>query len=36
MLRVDRLAAWYFFPYIIYLTYASVWSYRIWKLNPAG
>lgn len=34
LLRVDRMAAWCFLPYILYLFYASVWGYRIWKLNP--
>lgn len=34
LLRVDRMAAWYLSPYILYLFYASIWSYRIWKLNP--
>jgi len=32
-LRVDRMAAWCLFPYILYLFYASIWGYRIWKLN---
>lgn len=34
LLRVDREAAWCLLPYILYLFYASVWGYRIWKLNP--
>lgn len=34
LLRVDRAAAWCLLPYIIYLCYANVWGYRIWKLNP--
>jgi benzodiazapine receptor len=33
LLRLDRTAAWCLFPYILYLFYASVWGYRIWKLN---
>ena len=33
LLKVDRLAAWCFFPYLVYLCYASIWSYRVWKLN---
>lgn len=32
--RVDRTTAWCFLPYIIYLFYANIWGYRIWKLNP--
>ena len=35
LLRVDPTAAWCLFPYIVYLTYANVWGYRVWKLNPA-
>jgi translocator protein len=34
LLRVDRLAAWCFLPYILYLFYASIFGYRMWKLNP--
>lgn len=34
LLNLDRPAAWYFVPYLVYLVYASVWSYRVWKLNP--
>lgn len=34
LLRVDRMAAWCLLPYILYLFYASIWGYRIWKLNP--
>ena len=33
LLNLDQPAAWYFVPYLSYLVYASVWSYRIWKLN---
>ena len=34
LLRLDRVTAWCFLPYIIYLFYANIWGYRIWKLNP--
>ena len=34
LLRLDRVAAWYLFPYILYLFYANLWGYRVWKLNP--
>ncbi len=34
LMRVDRTAAGYLFPYILYLIYANAWGYRIWKLNP--
>ena len=34
LLRLDRIAAWCLLPYILYLFYASIWGYRIWKLNP--
>ena len=33
LLRLDRMAAWFLLPYLFYLIYASVWGYRIWKLN---
>jgi tryptophan-rich sensory protein len=36
MLQVDRTAAWYLLPYLVYLVYVSVLSYGIWKLNPPG
>lgn len=36
LLRVDRTAGWCLVPYVVYLFYASVWGYRIWKLNSAG
>jgi translocator protein len=35
LMRVDRTAAWYFLPYILYLVYANIWGYRIWTLNPS-
>ncbi len=31
----DRAAALWLAPYLIYLCYANVWGYSIWKLNPA-
>lgn len=34
LLRLDRTAAWCLLPYIVYLSYGSVWGYRVWKLNP--
>ena len=34
VLQVDRLAAWCFVLYILYLFYANIWGYHIWKLNP--
>ena len=34
LVRLDAIAAWCLLPYMIYLFYASVWGYRIWKLNP--
>lgn len=33
LLRLDRMAAWFLLPYLLYLVYASAWGYRIWKLN---
>ena len=34
LLRLDRVAAWFLFPYLLYLLYANAWGYRTWKLNP--
>jgi len=34
LLNLDWPAAWYFLPYLVYLVCASVWSYRVWRLNP--
>lgn len=34
LLRIDRTAGWCLLPYILYLFYANIWGYRIWKLNP--
>ena len=31
--RVDNVAASCFAPYVVYLFYANVWGYRIWRLN---
>ncbi len=35
LLRIDRTVAWWLLPYLFYLPYASIWGYRLWKLNPA-
>ncbi|MEY2520924.1 MAG: translocator protein [Verrucomicrobiota bacterium] len=34
LVRVDRMAAWCFLPYVLYLFYAGILGYRLWKLNP--
>jgi tryptophan-rich sensory protein len=34
LVRVDRISACWLLPYILYLFYANIWGYRIWKLNP--
>lgn len=34
LLRLDPFAAWWLSPYLGYLLYASVWSYRVMQLNP--
>ncbi|MEY2481558.1 MAG: translocator protein [Verrucomicrobiota bacterium] len=34
LLRVDRMAAWCLLPYVLYLFYAGLLGYRLWKLNP--
>jgi tryptophan-rich sensory protein len=33
LLRIDRTAAACLAPYLIYLLYANIWGYRVWKLN---
>ena len=33
LLSLDRLAAWFFLPYVLYLVYASRFGYLVWKLN---
>jgi len=33
LLRLDRTAAWFLLPYLLYLFYGNFWGYRIWKLN---
>ena len=33
LLRVDRIAAWWLLPYVLYLAYAGTWGYALWKLN---
>jgi tryptophan-rich sensory protein len=33
LLRIDRMAAWCLFPYLLYLFYANIWGYRVWRLN---
>lgn len=37
LLRIDRTAAWWLLPYLLYLPYATTLGYRMWKLNrPAS
>lgn len=31
--QADRTAAWIFAPYCVYLIYANVWGFSLWKLN---
>lgn len=33
LLRIDRLSAWVFLPYLAYLVYAGAFGYRVWRLN---
>ena len=33
LLDLDRLAAWFLLPYLLYLFYAGAFGYRVWKLN---
>ena len=34
LLDLDRLAAWFLLPYLLYLFYANLFGYGVWKLNP--
>ncbi len=34
LFMVDRAAAWWFFPYAVYLIYANVWGYALLRANP--
>ena len=36
LLRVERLAALCLLPYLLYLFYASLFGYRVWKLNAGS
>ena len=37
LLRLDRTAALWWLPYLVYLFYANALGYRLWKLNrPSG
>ena len=36
LLWLDLLAAWCLLAYLLYLPYASLLVYRMWKLNPPG
>jgi translocator protein len=33
LLQFDRIAAWFLLPYMVYLIYANLWGYQLWKLN---
>lgn len=33
LVRLDGVAGLCLLPYILYLFYASIWGYRVWKLN---
>lgn len=33
LLRIDRTAAIWLTPYLLYLVFANLWGYSIWKLN---
>jgi translocator protein len=33
--QIDGPAAWCLLPYLVYLAYANVWGYRLWRLNRA-
>jgi tryptophan-rich sensory protein len=33
--RLDRVTGWVFVPYTLYLVYANLWTYRVWRLNES-
>jgi translocator protein len=33
LFSIDRIGAWVLLPYVLYLGYANMWGYRLWKLN---
>ncbi len=33
LLKLDRIAAWSFTPYLLYLAYANLWGYGVWQAN---
>ena len=33
---VDRIAAWLFAPYLVWVSYAMALNYSIWRLNPTA
>jgi tryptophan-rich sensory protein len=35
LLRIDRTAAFWLSPYLLYLFYAAMFGYRVWKLNDS-
>lgn len=35
LLRLDRVAAFFLFPYLLYLFYAHAFGYRVWKFNSS-
>ena len=34
--NLDRVAAWCFLPYAVYLSYANWWGYALLRANPIG
>jgi|ERR1041385_3414738 len=32
--KLDRIGAWVFLPYAVYLLYANWWGYALWRTNP--
>lgn len=33
LFSIDRISAWMLLPYLLYLGYANMWGYGLWKLN---
>ncbi len=35
LFRLDNTAGYIFVPYVVYLVFANVWGYQLWRLNQA-
>jgi benzodiazapine receptor len=35
LFRLDNITGYMFVPYVVYLAFANVWGYQLWRLNQA-